>query len=164
MCLTVERVRQVISYDPETGICWWLITAGKARKGAIAGSLRNNDGYIGIGIDGVGYLAHRLIYFWMTGEWPAAEIDHHDLNRQNNKWDNLRPATSLQNKANSPVYKNNKCGVKGVHWHAKSRKWRAMIRREYKSIHLGLFETVAEAHRAYRTAADAGFGSFSRSA
>jgi HNH endonuclease/AP2 domain len=165
--LTAARVNEVLNYDRETGVCTWRVATGRrAKTGAIAGSLRP-DGYIEIGIDAKRYLIHRVIYLRETGEWPPAEIDHVDLDRSNNRWTNLRPADSFQNKANKPRHKNNKCGFKGVWWHNfKSGRgsWYAMIRIDGKGYYLGSFATAEEAHAAYLAAAVKEFGDFHRAA
>lgn len=42
-------------------------------------------------------MAHRIIWKMETGSDPACEIDHRDLNGLNNRWENLREATTTQN-------------------------------------------------------------------
>ena len=59
-----------------------------------------DHGYTVIRFRGKLYLAHRLAWFYMTGEWPREQIDHKDGVRLNNKWDNLREATPGQNNMN----------------------------------------------------------------
>ena len=77
--LTQERLKEVLHYDPETGIFMWLVAPnGRIRVGMEAGS--SHDGYIGIKVDRILYKAHRLAWFYMTGEWPANDVDHWDRN------------------------------------------------------------------------------------
>lgn len=84
--LIIERLKELLSYNPETGLftrlCW---TGGNARKGTIAGT-RDAHGYIRLLIDGRKYYAHRLAWFYMTGEWPENDTEHKDLDGFNNKW------------------------------------------------------------------------------
>src|SRR3990167_3387660 len=49
--LTQERVREVLEYDPETGICRWLVTLShRAMAGSVAGRI-TPKGYRAIYID-----------------------------------------------------------------------------------------------------------------
>jgi HNH endonuclease/AP2 domain len=149
--LTAERLREVIEYNPETGEFRWKKTLGsRAQSGKIAGSL-DHQGYRIIRVNGTTYQAHRLVFLWMTGCWPAADIDHIDGNKANNRWENLREATPSQNVANSRRNRKNKSGFKGVH--AQHGKWVASITVNGRCIYLGYFDTPEEAHAAYCKAA-----------
>lgn len=112
--ISVERVREVLSYDPLTGIITWAIDMGNQKKGTIAGGM-STKGYWQIKIDGILYFAHILIWLGMTGEYPINEIDHKDTNRINNKWENLREATHNENQRNKTLNSNNTSGHKGVY-------------------------------------------------
>jgi hypothetical protein len=73
--VTAERLRELLHYDPETGLFMWVVsTSNRGRAGAVAGS--NFHGYRCIGIDGHHCLSHRLVWLWTEGEWPKGEIDH----------------------------------------------------------------------------------------
>jgi hypothetical protein len=73
------------------------------------------------------------------------QIDHIDRDRTNNKLDNLRLVTYQQNNFN-------RSKVNGYAWHKQTKKWRARIHLNEKDIHLGLFDTKAEARAAYLAA------------
>lgn len=162
MSLTAERLREVIHYNPEDGTFVWLVSLSSSHKaGSIAGCV-NPKGYVVIRIDRHLYRAHRLAWFYMTGEWPDRGIDHEDTNRSNNRWLNLRVATDMQNSANSRRHKDNSSGFKGVHLHKQTMKWAARIMVAGKSIHLGLFPTPEAAHAAYAAKAIELSGEFAR--
>lgn len=158
--LTAERLRELIAYNPATGEFRWLKKSSplsRVAAGSLAGSIKGG-GYREIEIDGVAYQAHRLACLYVTGEWPDNEIDHRDLNRSNNAWRNLRPATTSQNHANKrPRGK----GPKGVA--RQGNRFVARIRPPGgRNLHLGCFATQDEAAAAYRGAAKVVYGEFAR--
>ena len=160
--LTQARLRDVVSYDPSTGEFRWRITRLKAKAGKIAGSI-NGKGYRYIKIDGVPYLAQRLAWLYVTGEWPDKIVDHADGDKDFNAFDNLRLATDAESSRNGPARKRfRRASYKGVHWHAQGRKWRARIIVGYKEIHLGLFDDPLEAHLAYIAASKRYHGAYGR--
>jgi hypothetical protein len=95
--LTAEYVRSILDYDPDTGLLTWKETKSGRSNGAVAGTAGKwgNHGKMRmtITIDKVIYKYHRIIWLWMTGEWPKGLIDHWDRDAMNNRWDNLRDAT-----------------------------------------------------------------------
>jgi HNH endonuclease/AP2 domain len=159
--LTVERLKEVLHYDPETGVFTWVVKPSKRiRAGSVAGSLK--EGYQRITIAGVDYRGHRLAWLYMTGEWPALEIDHRDTNKSNNRWDNLRLATRAQNAANVKSFKHNTSGIKGVSFDTHKQRWRACINRKGKKSHVGWFTRKEDAAAAYAAAAREHHGDFAR--
>jgi hypothetical protein len=157
-----NRLRELFSYDPETGIFTRLVSASsRARAGDVAGSV-GADGYRQIEIDGRGYKAHRLAWYWMTSIWPRHQIDHINLSRADNRWKNLRMATCAENMWNTRAYASNTSGLKGVSWHNSTHKWRAQIKINGKNIYLGLSDTKEEAAALYAAAAEKLHGEFSR--
>lgn len=166
MSLTAERLREVLRYDPDTGKFTWIKATGKKSKpGKAAGYKSGDDSYcrILLGIDGKRYRAHRLAWLYMNGQWPRLDVDHINGDATDNRWANLREATKTQNMANSRRYKNNASGIKGVHFHRQSGKWRAVVRIHNRNQHVGLFTDKFEAGRAYFAAAQRLFGEFATS-
>lgn len=159
--LTVERLREVLAYDPETGIFTHL--RRRVGIGKVAGS-PNGKGYINIAIDGVLYPAHRLAWMYVTGAMPLGHLDHKDLDRANNRFGNLRECSRSQNGANAPLSKANRSGFKGVCWFEQTGKWRAVIKYNRKQVHLGYYNCPVAAHIAYQIAADRHHGEFARAA
>lgn len=85
--LTQERLKEVLDYNPETGVFVWKKSICKnVAVGEIAG--RKSNGYTYIGIDKVAYLGQRLAWFYEFGTWPKA-IRFADGNRGNLRIENL---------------------------------------------------------------------------
>lgn len=162
MTLTADYVKSILNYDPVSGIFIWIKPRPKIKIWSIAGGI-TELGYVKIKIDGKKYLAHRLAYLYMTGEWPKDEIDHVNMIRSDNRWENLRAATRSQNFGNQKKYKSNKSGIKGVSWDKECSKWLAQIQVDKKKIKLGRFDNIEDAENAYAKAALELFKQFARS-
>lgn len=77
------------------------------------------------------------------------QVDHIDLNRQNNDRRNLRLANNTQNTANQGVRSNSVSGYKGVNWSAVFGKWHAVVVYSGRSYDAGYWEDRHDAARAY---------------
>lgn len=160
--LSAEFVREVFDYNPTTGDLFWKSRLSKrVHVGDVAGTL-DDQGRIKIGIQNKEYLAHRIIWLWVTGNWPAFEVDHENCVRSDNRWKNLREAHPIENHRNKPLQKNSTAGYKGVCFDKRAKKFVAGIKYEGKRHHLGHFNTAEEAHAAYCAAAKKRFGAFFR--
>ncbi len=157
----LENLHNIISYDPKTGYFHWASARRKIKIGDRAGTI-GNRGYRVICINRRDYLEHRLAWFYMTGKWPAAQIDHLNMVRDDNRFCNLREATNSQNGQNRKVQSNSKSGLRGVSWSKASKKWNARIKVNGTYLHLGLFDCPASARIAYVIAADKYHGEFAR--
>lgn len=157
-----ERLRDLLAYDPETGIWKWTGAArGYARyAGKVAGCL-NAEGYWQISIGAKLYLAHRLAFLYMDGEWPSEDVDHADMDRANNKWNNLRQATRSQNVANKPAQSNSLSGIRGVR-ETPHGTWQAYACHDGKYRSLGNFASKDAAAAAARKSLIARYGEFAR--
>ncbi|PZQ77959.1 MAG: HNH endonuclease [Variovorax paradoxus] len=146
--LTVERLRELLHYDPETGVFTWTLQPRRRAlpRGNVAGTVQR--GRVQIIIDQKSYRAHRLAWLYMKGEWPSNEIDHIDGNGLNNKFGNLRDVSTKVNQQNKRRPKaGTHLGVQGVN--KVYRRFRAKLHVEGRSLHLGYFSTPEEAHAAY---------------
>ena len=157
--LTQSRLKELLRYKPDTGNFFWRVKRGRMAAGQEAGCIRS-DGYITIRLDGVYYLAHRLAFLYMTGAFPKEHADHRNTIKGDNRWPNLREANKSQNAANTHAPRVNSSGMKGVGWHKKGGKWRAVLNKK----HLGYFDTKEGAAAAYLKAAQETFGEFARAA
>lgn len=159
-----ERLLELFHYDPETGIFTRRITTrGRAQAGAIAGS-PHGAGYLRININHRDYLCHRLAWFYMTGEDipEGYEIDHINNRRDDNRWCNLRLATSSQNKCNS--VRKGRALPKGVSFHSDTGRYVAQISINGEPLFLGRFDSPIDAAKAYAFAANDLHGKFMRAA
>lgn len=158
--LTQEYLKQVLKYDPETGIFVWLIKPTlRIEAGAVAGS-KSLNGYITIRYNYRLYYAQRLACLYMTGNFPKHHMDHINRDKTDNMWTNLRECDVSKNNANKSRQKNNTSGYKGVGWFKRDEKWRAVIQYKGKYIHIGYFDCKHEAARAYNKKALELFGEF----
>lgn len=163
--LTADIVRRALDYDAISGVLRWKwredvgVAANERFAGRRAGT--QSKEYRVVRLNGFQYLEHILAWLWVTGKFPAIQIDHRNLDGFDNRWSNLREATQSQNNANRP-----KCTGwspwKGVH--QRGRRWRAHITANRKTRYIGTFDCPAAAHFSYIIEANREFGEFSRAA
>lgn len=146
--LTQDRLREALDYDPLTGVFTWKIATGCVTVGDIA-DCRHRNGYIKVSIDDKRYLAHRLVFLYMTGSMPKDTVDHINMDKSDNRWDNLREATYSQNGCNRKVKKNSGTGFKGVYKYRHYDRYSARITYQGVRYNLGYYATPEEAHKAY---------------
>lgn len=170
---SLEQLNALLSYDEHTGVLTWKIQPATSRAnigfnnkcgGKVAGTI-NEHGYVVLGIGKCQYyLAHRIIWKMMTGADPADQVDHEDTNRSNNRWSNLREASNGPNIQNSRIRKDNKSGIKGVHWDKHHNAWKATLGLNGKQIQIGRFKSLEAARLALLTASQKMHGPFARTA
>lgn len=162
--LTQAKLKELLDYDPDTGVFTRKTTPKKGlwEKGQPAGSVNKVNGYTEVWVDGKSYTGHRLAFLYMTGAFPERNVDHLNLNRSDNRWCNLRPATQLQNTWNIPKSKANTSGFKGVSLRKDTLKWASRIKANGRYLSLGCFDSPEEAAKAYARAALQFRGDFAR--
>lgn len=162
--LTAERARELLDYDPDTGVLTWRTDRrGGAYAGDVAGSLKptvQGQRYLTVMIDGRRYLAHRIAWLIQTGSFPEHQIDHVNMDGTDNRWSNLRKATGSQNQANRRAPRSNTTGYKGVV--RSGQRFCAQVYANGKRYHLGTFDTLEEAHQAYKEGVTKHHGKFAR--
>lgn len=163
--ITQECIKEILSYNPDTGVFTWKrrplshFKTDQAFKRwntlyscNIAGCL-DGYGYPRITINNKDYKSHRLAWLYVYGEWPKNQIDHINQNKLDNRIINLRDVTDNENKKNMPIMSSNKSGAAGVHKRKANNKWQAYINCEGKRINLGSFDSFEQA-RAVRLDAE----------
>jgi len=145
-----ETIIDLFEYRDEN-LYWKERPSNRVDMSKPAGSIDSSRGYRKIMIKGKYYKAHRLIYQMFNEQWDITdtskynEIDHADNNPLNNSIDNLRVATSSQNKANSGEYKNNTSGTTGVYWHKQHKKWYVRVKLNNEPHYSGYFVNKEDA-------------------
>lgn len=153
--ISQAELKRILHYDKETGRFTWLIETGKARIGSEAGwiarmSTRADSKYRFIGIGHKNYLAHRLAFLYMTGEFPNKHVDHINHDSTDNRWANLREVTSTDNNRNVRRRYDNKTGICGVKFDREV--WVAVIGANSKQICIGRFNNLLDAACARKSA------------
>lgn len=146
--LTAVRLREVLSYSPETGEFIRLLPCKGCRVGDLVGSM-SAHGYMRTKIDGEHHFLHHLAFLYVTSSWPRYGIDHRDGNRARNVYTNLRDVplrVNIQNKRKAAA--DNKACLLGVS-PSESGRWRASIGVNGKVMQLGTHDTPELAHAAY---------------
>lgn len=163
--LTRARLCEVLHVDPEKNNPWtWRIRMGNRKAGSEAGCIsrykygKNHYERRIIGIDGEEYRSSHLMWLYMTGDFPPEgyEVDHINNDATDDRWANLRLATSSQSKVNRRA--GGKTGIKGVDFHKASGLFRARIGPAKNVRFLGYFETEEEAGTAHDQAAKEMYG------
>lgn len=150
--LTQERLKELLHYDPNTGVFTWR-EPKRGRRSPIAGGKVQSGGkgsrswYVGITLDYVRYMAHRLAFLYMVGRHPE-QIDHINHDGLDNRWSNLREVTAQENALNRRKPINNTNGDTGLHFNR--GKWQAMLGYRGKRLYLGRFDTKEQARDARR--------------
>lgn len=143
--ITQERLKELLTYMPDTGEWLWNRTKGRMVKGGKADFV-HTTGYFAVRVDNERYHSHRLAFLYMTGKWPKSLVDHRNRVKLDNRWSNLREATVGQNRCNAK-YKS-KLGIKGVF---KSRsKYRVLLQENGKLSSFGSFPSTEEAEEVSR--------------
>lgn len=123
-----------------SALTWWL----------------NGPGYVDGWVNGKGCLMHRFI----MGAKKGQEIDHINSIKLDNRKENLRFCTHLENVVRIGIRKNNSTGYVGVCSRGAGKLYRAYIRFQGKQIFLGNYKTPEEAAIRYNEAAKKHFGEF----
>lgn len=147
--ITQSELHQWFHYNPQTGKFMRLMKTGKLK----ATGTTNTLGYKVIGFKSKLWLAHRLAWLYIYGEYPIWDIDHIDENKGNNAINNLRLATRSQNMQNvKNANRNNAQKIRGVYFHKPTGLYMAAIMVDGKRKHLGYYKSVEQAKEARQNA------------
>lgn len=133
-----------IKYDKDTGEFYWI-------KNKIHRDLNKPIGvdcksrYKCLTYNQVKYHLHKLAWYCIYHIYPNQQIDHIDQDTYNNRIDNLRLVTALENSKNKPKRRDNTSGITGVSYDKQTDKWVVRIKNGTKYENRGRFNTIDEA-------------------
>ena len=168
---SVAYLKECFDYSPESGELVWRVrplhhfpTKGVAlllnnRQSGKQVVSKTTNGYTRVGVEGVRYAAHRVIWKMYTGEEPIGQIDHINGVRTDNRIENLRVVEGHQENARNMKRKiNNTSGNTGVSFNKGRGKWMAYIRVSGVMKSLGTFKDKIDAiYARYYAEQDHGF-------
>lgn len=140
----IERFAKLYTYDPLTGYI------ARKKSGMVIGFKNNPSKYVSTALGGRTIYAHRLAWWYMTGNLPKNEIDHINGNRNDNRFSNLRESTRRENNLNLSIHRNGR--LPGASWEEERKRYRPRIRIDGKYHRLGNYKTAEESNAAYMKA------------
>jgi hypothetical protein len=72
-------------------------------------------------------------------------VMHKDGNKLNNRKNNLQICSTSYYFLNKRIAKNNKSGMKGIHWNKEKHRWCVQVCYDYKTQHIGYFKDKKKA-------------------
>ena len=147
--LTQARLKELLHYDPETGVFTRIIGIMSSPRACAGQVLKpGKNGRVAVKLDGKTYSGHRLAWLYVHGEWPALELDHRSGIPGENEIQNLRDVTHALNMQNVKcARRNSKTGVLGVV--IKRGVPYAQISINGRTRTLGRHPSIEAAHAAY---------------
>ena len=173
--ITPDIVASLLDYDAESGILLWkrrpieifpskrVFSTWNSRfagKPALNASLngRHKTGTIFYRH----FLAHRVVWCLCRGEWPKEDIDHINGDGMDNRIENLRECSMMENQWNKSAERNSTSKYKGVSWCKLRYKWYCNANLYGKTKFLGRFDREEDAAIAYNNYVSAHHGEFFR--
>jgi len=144
----INYIYEKISYNKVDGTLIWKNSAHKRVTGKICGNIYL--GYIRVSILNKLIRAHRIVWLFENGTFPTKHLDHINGNTTDNRISNLREVSQRQNNANRIRHRNGY--LVGTAFAKRENKWRADISINQTQHSLGYFNTMEEAHEAYKKA------------
>lgn len=142
------RQRPMSHFKTEKEHKRWNKRHASNKAGCMYYPKKSVEGYLRVVVNSKWLLVHRVVWMMHFSEIPEGkEIDHINGVGNDNRIENLRLVSNLENKKNKPKYKNNKSGITGVNWESKSKKWRARANDNGKRFTVYLGHDLDEAER-----------------
>ena len=165
--LSVEALRDIFVYHPDTGVVTWRFGIPSRKKSETwtpntAGEkvhINRSGRYARIWFNKQGYYVHRIAFAYMVGHWPLM-VDHVNQDKQDNRWSNLRECTTVENSHNRRSGKYGACGIRKCTKPNTKNPYRVCIVVNGNEINLGRFPTADLATAARRDAEKKYFGEF----
>ncbi|MEO8641888.1 HNH endonuclease [Pseudomonas sp.] len=143
--ITLDRLREVCAYDPETGVFTGIISRGKRYKAGMPFGRPAKKGYLQVSIDGTTYQLQRLAWLYFFGSLPDCQIDHINCVPSDNRIENLRPADRSEQGCNKKTSARNTSGIKGVSYRSDTGTWRCALIKNRQLVFIKHVKTLEEA-------------------
>ena len=146
--ITPERLRELVAYDPDTGIVSWLPRPDQDEfnelfAGKPAGYFRDGYGTINLRPEKCQISYAKVAWCLHTGQWPKHMVGHIDEDRRNFRWSNLQEFDVEKARQRRRTW--GKSGIKGVGYcEGRRLAWRGQIYYEGHG-HQKYFESKEEA-------------------
>lgn len=169
--ISPELVRQLIDYNPETGVALWRARTEQhfSNKNRCAARMAGawNARYAGkpaftvfaarahtsrCSIFKVSYPASHIAWLHVHGKAPDYVIDHINGDRSDNRMANLRDVPLAVNARNCKLRIDNTSGLAGIHQNKKTKQWHARVNYSGHVITLGSYRELEHARIARQTA------------
>jgi len=147
--LTQDRLKELFTYNENTGDLTRKVTAGGRKAGQVIDS-KNQKGYLRVKVDRVEYKVHRVIWLYVYGIHPKDQIDHINQIKDDNRISNLREVDNKTNCMNKPLQKNNTTGVAGVTWRERDKCYYVVINSKYYGVSKSLEQATLLASKMYK--------------
>ncbi|UCS82816.1 HNH endonuclease domain-containing protein [Yersinia phage vB_YenS_P400] len=143
---SAEELNYLFTYDGKDLIRNY--PAGNRKAGMIA-TRSHSRGYLCVNVNGVRYLAHRIIWMMVFGSVPDY-LDHKNRDKKDNQLSNIRASNGIDNRSNTDIMANNTTGLIGVYWYNYKGipRWRAACNDKHLGYHLNVISAV-KAYNAY---------------
>lgn len=145
-----HELKKYVDYDVGTGVFTYLVNSVRSGKfGFKAGDAAGykTNGYIIIFIDGHKIRAHRAAWLFVTGEWPIDKIDHINGAKSDNRFSNLREASTSKNNMNRGPRGGRR--YKGIWFDKQTPQWRVQVKGGGRVVSPGRFSNEEDAARCY---------------
>lgn len=139
--LSQARAKWLFSYAD--GQLFWLNPnkPNRVKTGDRAGCISSTTGYRHLTVDCERFMEHQVVFLWHHG-WIPEEVDHINGVRDDNRIENLRPATKQTNKYNAKKRRDNPSGVRNVGFDSQRKKWRVSVRANGVVRYAGRFDDL----------------------
>lgn len=161
MLITQARLKEICTYDPESGLFEGIVNRGKKYKVGDQFGKEAKKGYLQVTIDGRTYRLHRLAWLYVHGYHPPAEIDHKNGIPYDNRMENLRLADKAQNAWNRKG-RPNRAMPKNVTYHEKDRLYVVMFSKHRKLAFCKSYRNLEDAAQAALRERERLYGEFKR--
>jgi hypothetical protein len=149
MPISQAQLKELLHYDPETGVFKWRVGRSRTRAGSVVAT-KDRKGYLKVMINKKTHYLARLAFLYMNGKFPAEFVDHISGVRTDNRWCNLREVSPLENARNQRLHCVNKSGVHGVSWDERG-EWRVYATLNGKNKFLGRYPSLLDAAAARKS-------------